>query len=62
MFTILLLAALIVLAIATVSTVGAAASFVMIVLFGDVIVATLIILGIMKIHKHFKNKKNIKTK
>jgi tellurite resistance protein TehA-like permease len=44
------------------STVGAVAS-VVIVLFGDVILAVLIIVGIMKIHNYFKNKKkNIQKK
>ena len=56
MLTICLLAAFIIFAIVFVCTVGAAASVVL-VLFGDVLLTALIIMGIVKIHNYFKNKK-----
>lgn len=56
MLTICLLAAFIIFTIVFVCTVGAAASFVL-VFFGDVLLTALIVLGIVKIHNYFKNKK-----
>ena len=59
MLTICLIAAIIGFAIAIACTVGAVAS-IGLVLFGDVLLIALIALCIVKLHKHFKNKKNKK--
>jgi hypothetical protein len=56
MLTILLLAALVIFTIVFACTAGAVASII-VVFFGDVLLVTLIAMGIVKIHKHFKNKK-----
>ena len=60
MLTICLLLALAVFAIVFACTAGMAAS-IMFVLFGDVFIAILIAVCIIKLHKHFKKKKR-KTK
>ena len=61
MLTICLIASIITLALALACVTGLLASIVF-VLFGDVLIVTFVIIGIVKARKHFKNKKFIKNK